>query len=979
MTSVSPKTLYDLPDALIHAWQELGAELSETKIEHMRQCWCNNKMYVFGHDLRDLLRDKSYPAEQFPGSNKIVGNILLENARESLQHGWFLLGGLLYFLPPADYLALPVVQELLADKQYELARAWIGNTGPLNPKQQQALAECLKTLPDYTTQRLAFQILCRTGKEPDFDIAARDQLLKDLLPNITKKTLNFPQHERFYAPRATDVVNGLRDPELLLTLAERGSKALREAAIIQLISHVERQESSALETHLQKLQVLLKRYPKDLAEFVPAMRQLTACETLWAADPDPAIRKHAVHALFGMLDKLPAQNLLKRFAGEDPTAVQQAFWDEQEDWNSTEMTSLNDLETLWNFSLPELQPLFVNVLAYLIQNDRKTELGDFYYQYDEDIDIHDDPASEKIWRQRLDERLGTLVRAVLLTSPQQISEIKPAWLAGLARYIDNDELAEALSPHLMPIAAKSKPLQRVLPTGLSKVSPATLQELGWLDGKRKGVREVGLDALLKSPHPEAADYLCQLQNDKKTSDADKERIRDHLAPSDAPQPSAQSAEIKLDELRAKAPKAKIKPQVVKFWSSELDTLFAPLGADLGRWLLNLALESKDGRLHSVAHTVMSALPREQQAQIAEHLLALLLAQNGEKKLRWLSYFVPQYGDDRLVDPLFEAFKGWHKRAKPKAVFAIETLAALDTPYALSHVHEVFTKNTYSYALFEAARDALKQAAQRRGIELNDLFDELTPDFGLSGGGLNLDVGPYSYTVTLATDLSLQIRNDQTGKTSKSLPKAKAGEDPGKRAAAESRFKLLRSSLKKAAKQQASRLKESLICARCWPVPRWRTLFMEHALLSLIGQGLLWQRLDDKGTPLGSFRISEDLSLIDADSEPVTLAETNQIRLWHPVNVSADEQQTWREHIKDYELNPLLDQINQPCLQASKEDLKATALKPFSGAEVEQFIIKRFLEGWNYEIYDQDGAHIFGYKRLFPLLGISVRVETQGMA
>ena len=66
------------------------------------------------------------------------------------------------------------------------------------------------------------------------------------------------------------------------------------------------------------------------------------------------------------------------------------------------------------------------------------------------------------------------------------------------------------------------------------------------------------------------------------------------------------------------------------------------------------------------------------------------------------------------------------------------------------------------------------------------------------------------------------------------------------------------------------------------------------------------------------------------------------------------------------------------MRASAEEIEAGVLKQFSGCNVEQFIAKRFLESWNYEIYDQDGSHVFGYQRQFPLLGVSVKVETGDM-
>ena len=976
MTLPPPKTFDDIPEQLIAAWQHLGAELNERKLESMRQCWRDNERYVFVHDLRGLIAEK-IPAEQLPGWTEAILQLLDDNPEQVSRHSWFLLGGLIFFLSPADYLGHPLLQQLLQDKDHSMVRAWLHNSARLSAEQRQALVDRLQHITDPFIQREAVQMLCQTRKLSDAEVQERDRLLLTVLPNLDKRAFKYPEHERFYAQTAQQVVRGLRDPELLLLLAERGNAALRKAAVGKLAEQQSR-EKGLLPEHLERVQTLLRDHPQELAEVGAYFDDHRLLAILWDASPKPEVRHEVVDGLFRQLEQPAALDLLRRFFAEDPSPVLERFWREDEYWSSDAGLELPALEALWQLQLPALQALFIKVLAYRLQSDTDTPYGDFYYEYDGPADLDEDPAAASAWQQQLAQRIGTLVCAALQAHPEQVTDLKPAWLAHLVPYINTEELVRLLTPHLQPLVAKSKPLQRAMPSGLAQVPPALLSELGWLDDKRKGVRDTGLEALLASTHETAAAYLQQLQQAKKTSDADKERILDRLVQLGAAVDRPEPAEADLSELQAKAAKAKIKPQVDKLWSSELAALLAPLDETLGRWMLNLALEAKDGRLPGSAKAILAQLTREQQARLAEHLLQLWLAQNGDSKLRWLNLFVADCGDDRLVDPLFEAFKGWHKRAKPKAVFAIETLARLDTAYALSHVHEVFTKNSYSYALFDAARGALRAAAQRRGIELNDLFDELTPDFGLGAEGLVLDVGPYSYTVTLATDLSLRIRQDQTGKISKSLPKAKVAEDPQLRAVAESRFKFLRSSLKKVAKQQANRLREALICGRSWPYARWRVLFLEHPLLSILGQGLIWQRYDADGKAQASFRISEDRSLIDADDEPLTLTETDRISLWHPVNAESEEIEGWRTHLQDYEIKPLLEQVNQPCLRASAEEIEAGVLKQFSGCNVEQFIAKRFLESWNYEIYDQDGSHVFGYQRQFPLLGVSVKVETGDM-
>ena len=166
------------------------------------------------------------------------------------------------------------------------------------------------------------------------------------------------------------------------------------------------------------------------------------------------------------------------------------------------------------------------------------------------------------------------------------------------------------------------------------------------------------------------------------------------------------AQFDLESLREKAAKAKIKPQVKKLWSGALATLFEPLDQATGLYLLTMTFESSDESLPRTVKQALQQLPREKQAQIAEHFVQLWLANNGDSKSRWMIKFVLEFADDRVVDPMMKGFQKWFKRAKPKAVFVLQTLGSMDTNYALSQVQQVRGKNTYSYALQKGARLSL---------------------------------------------------------------------------------------------------------------------------------------------------------------------------------------------------------------------------------------------------------------------------------
>ena len=230
-------------------------------------------------------------------------------------------------------------------------------------------------------------------------------------------------------------------------------------------------------------------------------------------------------------------------------------------------------------------------------------------------------------------------------------------------------------------------------------------------------------------------------------------------------------------------------------------------------------------------------------------------------------------------------------------------------------------------------------------------------------GLLLDVGPYSYIVTVAGDLSLRVRNSQTDKVTKSFPKIKKNEDPNLHASADSQFKFLRSNLKKVAKQQGKRLFDAMTSERRWPQPRWNVLFNEHPLLGLLGQSLIWSTKDGK-----SFRISEDQSLINTADDPVELSEGDEIALWHPATAASGEVEAWTQHLTDYQITPMVDQVGQPTFELSAEESAADEITRFAQLEVPHMIVKRSMGSWNYDFAIEDGPSINEFSLQFPLAG-----------
>jgi len=253
-------------------------------------------------------------------------------------------------------------------------------------------------------------------------------------------------------------------------------------------------------------------------------------------------------------------------------------------------------------------------------------------------------------------------------------------------------------------------------------------------------------------------------------------------------------------------------------------------------LLTIMQTAVSGQLPRQARQLLELLPAAVRADLAEQACAMWVAENGSDKLAWLMALLPHYADERAVNALVKAVKAWKSNRKQKANAAIHWMSKVPGIYGLAQVKVLWENRQFSDSIIRNAGLALRQAAVARNLSLEDLLDEMVPDLGLSREGLALDIGPYAYRVRVQPDLSLRVLNP-AGKATKSLPKARVGEDPDKRSLAERRFKALRKNLKPLLKQQAGQLKRAMQCGKSWSAARWHKLYMEHPLLSILAQGM----------------------------------------------------------------------------------------------------------------------------------------------
>ena len=571
-----------------------------------------------------------------------------------------------------------------------------------------------------------------------------------------------------------------------------------------------------------------------------------------------------------------------------------------------------------------------------------------------------------------------VAETLLADRPGDLARLAAGPLTQLLPALRVDTL-QRLLPQLGKAASgsASKGLRAALAQALSALPVDAPQAAGWLAKPNKNLVLAYRDVLLAHPDPASGSLLSALLSGGLLDVAEQGPVQARLKDLGAAAPVADAAGSpggeavpagsdagSLAALEAQAASLqRLSPAIAALDQPALLDLLAPLSAQAARALLHLAASSPQ-ELPALARQLLAQAGAENRARLALALVQHWVAADGAPESRWVLKLLPGAADDRIVDVLSSAALAWHKTRKERAVVALQQLGRLDTVYALSCVQALATGKTLKPSVLAAAQAVLAEAATRRGMALADLGDELTPDFDL-GRGVQLQVGAQTYDVLLRGDLSLRLRTP-AGKLVRSLP---ALADEGLRTeweAAAARLKTLSKGIKAVLQQQAPRLQSCLMLGRHWPLDTWRRLFLEHPLLRVVAQGLVWRVEPAAGQPF-SLRIAEDLSLVDAESDAVQLPAEGRIALWHPAQATEQERAQWRECLADYGLKALVEQVDAPADLPLTSQWQQELLQPLAPIRLTQQALDGLAGPWRFHAGPVcDGPGIYLHLRDFAV-------------
>lgn len=548
------------------------------------------------------------------------------------------------------------------------------------------------------------------------------------------------------------------------------------------------------------------------------------------------------------------------------------------------------------------------------------------------------------------------------------------------RYFGLRFLSQSSYQQLTPLFEKLSGSTAMVPhlaRGLANILCDRIADDGLYTYGNKNIRQAALWSLYLSEDDNAVPHMQALLNNKKAKldmanrgdYIDQLELRgvdvsdyDQLYQFDA-QSYASFAESTLN--------ATMKKRVARIYSTPLAEFCGDAAGAVEYMLYLLSLDSW-ATINRYVKQFFEFLPAGNRAELANLLLQSWSEGAADSKDTWVLKPLKVYGDDSAVESIKKLIMAWRKQYKARANTLISLLGDIDTPLSLSVCDEVYSSNKFGDSLQTTARNALRAAATRRSITLKELYDELVPTLGLEKEGLILDLGSYSYTVKVTPELKFSVTNSETGKTTKSFPKKKATDNGDLYSVADGKFKTLKKNLKPVIKQLQTRLTEALECGQTWESERWQSLFGQHPILSLVGQGLVWEYEGEDGKTL-SFRVSDDGSFIDVEDNPVRPGK-GLIRLWHFAEGTQEEREQWKEHFEDYELIGFVRQFAPDGFTLSDYETQDSALVSHKGKTVQFGKFKRLMDKHNFEQHDGDGSWISSFSRNYSNAGWSAIIE-----
>jgi hypothetical protein len=199
--------------------------------------------------------------------------------------------------------------------------------------------------------------------------------------------------------------------------------------------------------------------------------------------------------------------------------------------------------------------------------------------------------------------------------------------------------------------------------------------------------------------------------------------------------------------------------------------------------------------------------------------------------------------------------------------------------------------------------ALGKSAAAAGMSPDDLEELAVGNYGLSGVGAGEQkIGAFTARIAITPSRKVGISfTDSTGKARASIPaELKKEGGPTLR-----QFEQNCKDLAKMLPTLRDRLERMPMNRRELPVAAWRERYLDHPVVGVLAQRLIWDFGD--GAP-GAWHNGR---IVDANDKPLKIDDKAKVQLWHPSGASAADVLAWRNWLIKHD-------ITQPFKQAHRE-------------------------------------------------------------
>ncbi len=332
--------------------------------------------------------------------------------------------------------------------------------------------------------------------------------------------------------------------------------------------------------------------------------------------------------------------------------------------------------------------------------------------------------------------------------------------------------------------------------------------------------------------------------------------------------------------------------------------------------------------------------------------------------------------ERVAMPVARYLKEWYGSRAFQGRALIVMLGWIEHPSATQLMLSI--GNRFRTKSFQ--EEATKQAealAERKGWTLSELADRTIPSAGFDETGTQeLSYGSRSFSVRLLPDFKVELYNPD-GKKIASLPEPRQDDDVELAKAAKKSFSAAKKEIKNIVDLQTDRLYETLCIERDWPFEDWNLYLNQHAIVRRLVQRLVWVQVVD-GKVVQIFRPLDDGTLTDCDDNEVQLPADARVRIAHDSLLSADEIAAWQQHMTDYEITPLFQQMGKGIYLLPIGQASAEQIKDFEGHLLEAYALRgRALKLGYTRGAAEDGGWYFRFEKRFPTLGLLADIQFTG--